>query len=124
MIYILKNIGKGKIGLGERQVTASELILIQDSTPNLIRLKQQTLAIAGWVLNGVSGYYEYTLANNKILSQSDVEFIPLPVSYDIVSAAEIQPYVVITAGQVVIQAVNAPTDDILVDIKIERLEDV
>ena len=122
MIYILKNIGKGKIGFGERQVTASELILIEDTTAKLIRLKQQTLAIAGWILNG--DYYEYTYVNNKILSQSDVEFIPLPVSYDIVSTAEIQPYVAITAGQVVIQAVNAPTDNILVDIKIERLEDV
>jgi len=124
MLYIIKNIGKGKIGLGERQVTASELILIEDTTPNLIRLKQQTLAIAGWILNEVSGYYEYTLANNKILAQSDVEFIPLPVSYDIVSAAEIQPYVNVSVGQVIIQSVNAPTDNILVDIKIERLEDV
>ena len=35
MIYILKNIGKGRIGLGERQLKLEDLLLIKDKAPGL-----------------------------------------------------------------------------------------
>jgi hypothetical protein len=124
MIYILKNIGKGFIGSGERQISPTDLVLLEDSTPAIIRMKTQTLAQASWVLNQATGYYEYTFTSTRITANSDVEFIPHTASEQVVTDASIQPHTPVSVGQVVISATNAPAGDIIVDVLIKNIKDV
>jgi hypothetical protein len=124
MLYILENIGKGKIGLGERQISPDELILIEDSTPDLLRSKDRVLLVANWVENVGTGFFDYTYANTRIKATSDVEFIPHSASVATVNDAGIQPHTPISVGQAIITASNVPVQDITVDVLIKRIKDV
>jgi hypothetical protein len=124
MLYILDNIGKGKIGFGERQISPDELVLVEDSTPDIVRVKMQVLLAANWVLNGGTGFYDYTYANTRIKANSDIEFIPYSDSVTAVNDAGVQPHTPVSIGQSIITASNVPAQDITVDVLIKRIKDV
>src|SRR5680860_956201 len=104
MIFILNNIGKGKIGLGERQISPGELVLIEDDTPNIVRIKDQVLLAANWVENVGTGLFDYTYENTRIKVSSDVEFIPHSASVATVNDASVQPNTPVSVGQAIITA--------------------
>lgn len=122
-IYILRQKGKGSYGVNAKQITAADVQLIEDLDGD-IRMKAQTLTAANWVLNEVSGLYEYTFVNENITQNTEVEFIPHAESEDIVSAAQIKTHTPVSLGQVVIKAANAPGGDITVDVLIQNVQDV
>jgi hypothetical protein len=124
MIFILNNIGKGKIGLGERQISPGELVLIEDNTPGILRAKDQVLLAANWVENIGTGFFDYTYENLRIKTYSAIEFIPHSASVATVNDAGIQPHTPISVGQAIITASAIPAGDITVDILIKMIKDV
>ena len=123
MLYILKNIGKGEIGYGERQILAHDLLKIEDSDLSL-RLKNKILIAANWLLNAATGFYEYAYESPLITATSSVDFIPYPQSEAVIIAAEIHPYTPVEAGKVIILASEKPTEDITVNVIIQKVQDV
>lgn len=121
MIAVLRNKGKGSYGEGGLQVLPEDIEIIEDPAT---RLSSQTLLAANWVENQVSGLFEYAFKNTRITANTEVEFIPHAVSEDVVSAAEIKTHTPVSLGQVLIQAVNAPGGDIVVDVLIQNVKDV
>lgn len=73
-----------------------------------------SLASGSWSL--VSGLYEYTYSNASILSSSIVSVIPDNSTIDIVTAAQVLPYVLVSSGSIKIYAKNAPSNTISINI--------
>lgn len=122
MIYILKDIGKGQIGSGQRQITEEDLFLIEEDY-GLVRLKGKVLAMSNWTLNSTTGKYEYVFRHSKITLGTEVEFIPYPESTQIIYDANIQFFTPIASGEVMIMAANPPGGDIKVNVLIEKTRD-
>jgi hypothetical protein len=125
MLYILKLKGKGRIGTGNRQITAGDLVLVESTMyTGILRVKDVIITAIGWVLNGVSGLYEYTYANANITLTREVEIVPHNVSLDAVISSGISPFTTISEGAVMIYAESAPLEDITVNILIQEAKDV
>lgn len=126
MLYIIKNLGKGKIGLGERQVNAESLILVEKDPVNQefsTRLKNQTLIAANWIFNAATGLWEYEFPHVEITVNTEVDITPLNESLEIVNAAEISPLATPLAGKVLLYAKKQPTGNINVNILITKVQD-
>jgi hypothetical protein len=89
-----------------------------------LRIKDQVLTVAGWVLNTGTNLYEYTYSNPNIILDSEPEMIPHNDSVDEVSTASILPYTTVLDGGMVVYAENLPTSDITVSILIKPVQDV
>lgn len=103
-------------------VEISKKLNVLDGRASL-RLPAQTLLAANWVLNEVSGLYEYIFENEKITFSTEVEIIPHPQSLQAVVSAGIQPFTPVANGQVTIFAQNQPLEDITVNILIQKVQD-
>ncbi len=89
-----------------------------------LRIKGVIMLTANWVLNGVSGLYEYAIADANISTSKDVEIIPQNTSIPAVLLAEVTPYTPVSDGSVTVSAKNIPTEDITVDLIINPVKDV
>jgi hypothetical protein len=89
-----------------------------------LRIQNQTLTAANWVLNTDTNLYEYNYSNENIVLASEPEMIPHNDSVDEVSAASILPYTTVLDGGMVVYAENLPTSDIIVSIIIKPVQDV
>ena len=97
------------------------------STPiytGILRVKDVVLLAADWVLNEVSGLYEYTYANASITLTREVEIVPHNESLDAVINAGVSPFTTITEGAVKIYAEASTLEDITVNILIQEAKDV
>jgi hypothetical protein len=87
---------------------------IRDTIVRTTVIENIVLAQSGWSL--VSGLYQYTYTNSLILSTSIVEIIYMNDTIDIAIDAQITSQADASAGQLIIYAKNAPTDDINIEI--------
>ncbi|MGB7841147.1 MAG: hypothetical protein WBL21_00040 [Salinimicrobium sp.] len=136
MIYILKNIGKGKIGSGERQLDTGDLILIQqevtipiipESQPPIQRFKNYVLYPEIWDYNEMNTpvlRYHISDPSFTLTDNTYVEIIPIPsptttqgfetagiLPYTEVVAADRNNYEILVYGNGVV-----PQNQIVVDI--------
>jgi len=88
------------------------------------RIKDAVLAQVDWVLNGVSGLYEYSFVHALITLSTEVEIVPDNDSLAEVIAAQISPYTATSEGSVMIYAETQPAQDIVVNILISKVQDV
>lgn len=88
-----------------------------------IRLKNQILTAANWILNGANGFYEYDFSYVEITVATEVGVTPLNESLATVNSAEISPLVTPLAGKARLYAKNQPTGNINVNILITKVQD-
>lgn len=84
--------------------------------PGTIQVTSLTMSQASWTYS--APFWNYTITNASILSDTYVQVIPNNANYAIVFAAFLLPANLSSVGQVIVYALNQPTGDIGVTINI------
>lgn len=93
------------------------------STAETTRIKGVVIPSTGWVLNDLTGVYEYTYSNASITLSHEVDFHPAKGDMDTVYAANVSPFTTTLSGGVELYAKTAPSVDITVTILIREVSD-
>lgn len=84
--------------------------------PGTVQVTSLTMSQASWTYS--APFWNYTITNASILSDTYVQVIPNNANYAIVFAAFLLPANLSSVGQVIVYALNQPTGDIGVTINI------
>ena len=110
-------------GTGRRSVTdiTDDGQLVETIEANGVKIPGVNLAAANWVLNEVSGLYEYELQNNLIALSSYVIVGPGNADVAAFITSGISTFCSVSAGAVKMYSKVAPASDVLVDLQVITL---
>lgn len=100
--------------------TESDLTSINNNIASLVKIKNNiTILATGWVDDTAnSGYFIYEITDTDVTSDTVIDVNIHLVDLD--KASEIKPVTVSSNGQVTLYADEAPTEDIMCDMKLVR----